>query len=172
MPVMNWKTRIIGHGNEDPNDLLANPRNWRIHPKAQQDALAGALDQVGWVQQVTVNKTTGHLVDGHLRVELALRREEPTVPVTYVELTPEEEGLVLASLDPIAAMAATDKEQLARLLHEVSANDAALVQALADLASSTGAVVPNFEPVDMSDQGRLDERKHIVCPNCSHEFAP
>lgn len=134
MPVMNWKTRIVGHGNEDPNDLLANPRNWRIHPKAQQDALAGALDQVGWVQQVTVNKTTGHLVDGHLRVELALRREEPTVPVTYVELTPEEEGLVLASLDPIAAMAGQDDEKLRQLLAEVEFDSKALESALQELA--------------------------------------
>jgi hypothetical protein len=34
---------------------------------------------------VTVNQTTGHVVDGHLRIELALARNEPTVPVTYVE---------------------------------------------------------------------------------------
>lgn len=172
MPDMNWKTRIVGHGNEDPNDLLANPRNWRIHPKAQQDALAGALDQVGWVQQVTVNRTTGHLVDGHLRVELALRREEPTVPVTYVELTPEEEGLVLASLDPIAAMAATDKQQLAALLGEVVVTDEALVTMLADLASDTGAIVPDFAPISAEEQGRLDEKARVICPNCSHEFLP
>ncbi len=29
-------------GEEAPDQLLANPANWRIHPKAQQDALAGA----------------------------------------------------------------------------------------------------------------------------------
>jgi hypothetical protein len=35
---------------------------------AQEAALAGILGQVGWVQQVLVNRRTGHVVDGHLRV--------------------------------------------------------------------------------------------------------
>jgi hypothetical protein len=43
-----WRNRITGSGEEAPDQLLANPANWRIHPKAQQDALAGALDPVRW----------------------------------------------------------------------------------------------------------------------------
>lgn len=134
-----WRNRIVGHGDEDPTQLLANPRNWRVHPKGQQDALTGALDQVGWVQQVVVNTTTGHMVDGHLRVEMALSRGEPAVPVVYVELTPEEEGLVLASLDPIGAMAATDDEKLRQLLAEVAFDSHALESALGELLTATPA---------------------------------
>jgi hypothetical protein len=107
-PTAAWRNRITGSGEEAPDQLLANPANWRIHPKAQQDALAGALDQVGWVQQVLVNRTTGHVVDGHLRVELAISRHERSVPVVYVELSEEDERLVLASLDPLAAMATAE----------------------------------------------------------------
>jgi hypothetical protein len=33
-PASPWRNRIIGHGEEAPDQLLANPRNWRIHPKA------------------------------------------------------------------------------------------------------------------------------------------
>ena len=51
-PTAPWRSRIAGSGEEAPDQLLANPSNWRIHPKAQQDALVGALDQVGWVGQV------------------------------------------------------------------------------------------------------------------------
>jgi hypothetical protein len=51
-PTAGWRNRITGSGQEAPDQLLANPANWRIHPKAQQDALAGVLDQGGWVQQV------------------------------------------------------------------------------------------------------------------------
>ena len=51
----------------------------------------------GWVAEVLVNRTTGNVVDGHLRIELALTRQERTVPVTYVELTQAEEALVLAT---------------------------------------------------------------------------
>ncbi len=42
-----WRNRIVGTGEEAPDQLLANPGNWRVHPKTQQDALAGTLDEVG-----------------------------------------------------------------------------------------------------------------------------
>jgi len=128
-----WRNRIVGSGDEAPDQLLANSRNWRIHPKAQQDALSGVLDDVGWVGQVLVNRRTGHLVDGHLRVELALSRSEPSVPVTYVELSEDEEALVLASLDPLAAMAATDQAKLEELLGSISLDNEALEAHLASL---------------------------------------
>ena len=34
-PPSAWRNRITGSGEEAPDQLLANPANWRIHPKAQ-----------------------------------------------------------------------------------------------------------------------------------------
>ncbi len=107
-----WANRIVGSGEEAPDQLLAHPSNWRTHPKAQREALREVLDTVGYVAQVIVNQRTGHLVDGHLRVEEALSHGQPTIPVLYVDLSPDEERLVLASLDPLAAMATTDEAKL------------------------------------------------------------
>lgn len=126
-----WRSRIVGHGEERPEQLLANPRNWRIHPKAQQDALAGVLAEVGWVQHVIVNQRTGHVVDGHARIEIAISRGEPMVPVVYVDLDENEEGIILAALDPLAAMAATDQDKLEALLAELTVSDEALRAMLA-----------------------------------------
>ena len=114
-----WRNRIVGEGEESPDQLLANPRNWRIHPTRQQEAVTGILDQVGWVQRVVVNRRTGFLVDGHMRVSLALSREEPTIPVVYVDLTPEEEELILASLDPSGDMAVKDVDKLRELVDSI-----------------------------------------------------
>jgi DNA modification methylase len=114
--------------------LLANPRNYRTHPKAQREALREVLDRVGYVAQVIVNRRTGHLVDGHLRVEEALSHGQPSIPVVYVDLSEDEERLVLASLDPLAAMARTDEEKLRELLAEVSVDSEALAAMLAALA--------------------------------------
>ena len=36
-----WRNRITGHGEEDPRKLLENPRNFRLHPQEQQEALLG-----------------------------------------------------------------------------------------------------------------------------------
>jgi hypothetical protein len=92
------------------------------------------LAEVGWVAEVTVNRTTGHVVDGHLRIELALARKEPSVPVTYVELSEDEERLVLASLDPLTAMAEAEASKLAELLEGLDPGDAALRALLDNLA--------------------------------------
>ncbi len=133
-----WANRIVGSDEVPPDQLLANPANWRIHPKPQQRALAGALDHVGWVAQVLVNQRTGHVVDGHLRVELALSRGESSVPVLYVDLSEEEERLVLATLDPLAAMAGAEATQLEALLAGLAVDDAGLREMLDDLARQHG----------------------------------
>ena len=128
-----YAKRIVGHGDEPLDAILFNPANWRIHPKAQQDALEGVLSQVGWVQDVIINRTTGHLVDGHLRCQVASRNGEETIPVVYVELSEAEEALVLASIDPIAAMAATDKEKLDALTAAIQSEDERVNALIADI---------------------------------------
>ncbi len=133
-PITAWRSRIVGHADVPPAELVPNPRNWRTHPADQQRALAGALSEVGWVAEVLVNRTTGHVVDGHLRIELALERHEPSVPVTYVELTEDEERIVLATLDPLAAMAEAEASSLAQLLAGLDPADDALRALLDDLA--------------------------------------
>jgi len=114
-----WQNRIVGHATVPAKDLLANPKNWRIHPTEQQAALARVLDKVGWVQDVVVNRITGFMVDGHLRAVLAAEKNQ-AVPVAYVELTPEEEDLILATFDQITGMAVPDADKLAALMAEVS----------------------------------------------------
>lgn len=125
------RNRIVGDGIANPRELQANPENWRTHPARQLDALRGILASVGWVQRVIVNKNTGFILDGHARVELAAANGETEIPVVFVDLEPDEERLVLATLDPIGALAGTDTSQLEALLDSVSTDDPAL-QALLD----------------------------------------
>jgi DNA modification methylase len=148
---MTWQSRIIGEGVEDPNQLLANPANWRIHPQAQQDALSGVLDEVGWIQRVIVNQRTGFVLDGHLRVALAITRGEAEVPVVYVDLSPDEERLVLATLDPLGAMAVADGELLRDLLGEVQTESAAVVELLASLREDANRLARRQEETNPDD---------------------
>lgn len=103
-----WQNRIIGHGEEDPAQLLGHPLNARIHPLAQQKAVTSLLDTVGWVAEVIVNQRTGFIVDGHLRVAEAISADEATVPCAYVDLSDEEERLVVAFYDGTGSMAVVD----------------------------------------------------------------
>lgn len=133
-----WKNRIVGHGFEDPEQLLANPFNFRIHSQLQQNAMEAILDDVGWVGEVKVNRVTGHIVDGHMRVSLALKRGEKRVPVEYVELSEKEEFRVLATYDPIGAMASVAAPQYAEVLEFVNTDSTALQQAISEYALDAG----------------------------------
>jgi len=135
VPELNkYKSRIVGSGDEPLDQIMFNPRNWRIHPLNQQNALKGVLEEVGWVQQVIVNKRTGNLIDGHLRCQLAAREGNETIPVTYVDLSDEEEALVLSTLDPIAGMAATDKEKLDDLFRQFNSDNENVQKLIGEIA--------------------------------------
>jgi DNA modification methylase len=159
-----WRNRIVDHGNEPLDAILFNPANWRIHPKQQQDALTGVLSEVGWVQDVIVNRVTGHLVDGHLRCQVAARNGEATIPVVYVDLTPSEEALVLASIDPIAAMAATDKAKLDELMQQVQSDDARVQAMMAGIAEKEGLEYGKKTDEETIEQARTTLAERFIVP--------
>lgn len=97
------RNRIVRHDAVPPDQLLADPWNYRRHAAAQRAALHGSLCELGWTRSVLVNGTTGHVLDGHTRIAEALNAREP-VPVEYVLLTDEEEAVALAVLDPVTGM--------------------------------------------------------------------
>lgn len=162
-----WRNSIVRYADEDPTQLLANPANWRVHPKEQTTALRGSLNEVGWIAPVIVNETTQHVVDGHARIGEAIARGESTVPVAYVQLTEEQERLALATFDPISAMAGTDRNQLEELLDGLQTGDEAVDNLLNQLRVSAGvepANDPNAEWQDMPqfDQDDLRPAKQLI----------
>jgi ParB-like chromosome segregation protein Spo0J len=159
---VNLRNRIVGTGTLRLEEALFNPSQWRIHPQAQQDALASVLDEVGWVQQVIVNQQTGHLIDGHCRVTLADRREEESVPCVYVDLSPAEERLVIAALDATSHMASPDPELLRDLLEAIAAEEPHLGELVA-------AIGREYELTAEPEPAPHDP-KTVTCPACGHEF--
>ena len=153
-PTAPWRNRIVRYGDEDPTTLVPNDANFRIHPQIQKDTLQGVLEEVGIVQNVIVNARTGRIVDGHLRVEQALRTFQATIPVTWVDLSDEEEHTILATIDPIAAMAEQDAERLDSLLASVR-TDSGAVQALLDAlgAEATARMAASRAPDALPDPG-------------------
>ncbi len=116
---MKWRNRIIGSGKEDPQKILSNPYNFRKHPEEQEKALQRIFEKIGWVQEVIINKRTGHLLDGHLRVKLAAKNKEKEIPVKYVDIDEQEERMILAAYDQITYMADTDADVIVELLEKI-----------------------------------------------------
>jgi hypothetical protein len=160
-----WRNRIIGSGFEDAKALMANPMNYRVHSTAQQKALGAVLDTVGWVQEVIVNKASGFIIDGHMRVAMAAKNGE-NVPVKFVDLSPDEEKIVLATFDPLSAMATTSdllRDTLIAELSTIGYGDLlALLAPKASTADSSKLAerfgVPPFSVLD-ARQGYWQDRK-------------
>jgi hypothetical protein len=137
-----WENKIRGYGTADPRTITPHPLNWRRHGPEQLDAIEGSLDELGWIQDVIINQTTGHLLDGHARVEKALSRGEASVPVKYVALSEEEELLALLTFDPISAMATSHHQHVQALVSRVAPQNAALRSVVATLAAHNRMVPP------------------------------
>ncbi len=102
----------------EAGSLADNPDNWRRHPKGQMKALKTILaSDVGWAGALLFNETTGRLIDGHARKDAV--DPKAVVPVLVGRWTPEQEMKILATLDPLGAMAMPDTDALESLLADV-----------------------------------------------------
>src|SRR3954451_16596749 len=107
-------------------DLRPNPRNWRLHPPEQQDALRALLAEVGYAGALLARELadgTLMLIDGHLRAETT-----PTavVPVLVLDVDEDEADKILLTHDPLANMATVSHKNLQQLLAEVQIKSAAV----------------------------------------------
>jgi len=100
----------------EAGSLSPNPMNWRRHPEAQKQALRSVLadPEIGWAGALLFNERTGRLIDGHARKEVS--DPNALVPVLVGSWSEEAERKILATLDPISAMAEADAAILKQLL--------------------------------------------------------
>ncbi len=155
---MKIRDRIVALRRVPARELLPDPRNWRTHPKAQREALKGVLAEIGYAGALLARETERGLmlIDGHLRAEVTPDTE---VPVLLLDVDEKEAAKLLASLDPLSAMAGADDERLAEILRNVETDSDAVKAMLAKLAKEHGVLPAGPESdVDAEPQiGRADE---------------
>ena len=136
-----WANRIVKSGEQPADQFLAHEMNARRHPGAQRDALRGSLNSVGWIAPVIVSTRSGKMLDGHARVEEALsRNDQQLIPFIEVDVTEDEEHLILATFDPITGLASHNREALDALLASIQTDDVALQSLMNDMAAAIGLV--------------------------------
>lgn len=146
--ILKIRDRVKEFRRVPASSLLPNPKNWRTHSEAQLDALRGVLAEIGFAGAELVFETADGelmLVDGHARAEVV---GESEVPVLVLDVTPEEADKLLATFDPLGAMAGADSVKLDQLLREVQTGSQALADMLTDLAESN-PVVNEFDEEDV-----------------------
>jgi DNA modification methylase len=118
------RDRVIDFRRVPAVELAAHPKNWRKHPKHQQNALRGLLAEIGFAGAALARVDTDGkltLIDGHLRKEML---PSETIPVLVTDLNEKEAETLLAAYDPIGALATRDEEALRNLLARISTDNA------------------------------------------------
>ena len=155
-------------------------RNPKSISKAHAKRLLASWDKFGQFQTVAIGPG-GEVYDGHQRLSVLRAAFGDGYSVaarqSSRELTDSERReLVIAAhvgttgqfnWDELANWDAAELQEWG-LDGEQMQDWKTGIMALETLIEAT----PNFEPVGIDEQGRLDEKKKVTCPECGAEFTP
>ena len=156
-------------------DLIADERNWRVHTDGQRAALTAMLERVGYAGAALVRDTPEglKLIDGHLRASI---NPEQVIPVLVLDVNEDEATQLLATYDPLSAMAETDTAALATLLENLPPIDTIIDGYLADLvdggAWQFGSEIEEPETVPSNPPPNRVAYRVLIPADKAKEIAP
>jgi ParB-like chromosome segregation protein Spo0J len=152
--------------------LIPYARNSRTHSDGQVAQIAASIREFGFTNPVLVDKDGG-IIAGHGRVMAARKLGLKDVPcIALGHLTDAQKRAYVIADNKLALNAGWDAEALQVELADLNGagfNMDLLGFGVDDLAEAMG-MGGDFEPGSIEDQGRLDQKKPVTCPNCGHEF--
>ena len=151
------RDRVVAFKRIPASELIPNAKNWRRHPREQVEMFKELMDEIGFADVVIVREVDGgyELLDGHMRTGLL---QDETLPAIIVDLDDEEADVLLATLDPLGAMAKENKERLTELQDGLRED---IAQRLKDM--------PAFNRTVESEPSHT-VRQPFTCPECGFEF--
>jgi ParB-like chromosome segregation protein Spo0J len=163
--MMKLRDRVKNLIHVKPAQLVSNPYNFRTHDEKQRSAFRGILSEVG-IAGAQVVRELGNdkyeIIDGHMRKD-----EFPAdqfVPVLVLDVTEEEANKLLASYDPISALAGKNKKALASLLKSIDTKDEALATLFSELADNGKLLDPKELELDLEEDDEDDEESKPLNP--------
>jgi len=145
-------------------------KNPRLNAKAIPQVMK-SLTEFGWRQPIVVDKDLVVIV-GHTRLAAAKQMKLKLVPVHVADLTEAQVRAYRIADNRSHDRSEWDMPLLSGELDaifdmEVKFDLEFMDFSLEDLTDSDSK---NFEPGKEEDQGKLDEKKMKICPECGHEF--
>ena len=149
-------------------------RNYNFHPEFQVDQLAKSAETFAQVRNIVVWR--GKIIAGEGFWRGMVRAGQTHISIKDVSEWPEEKALAYMATDnELARMAQPDLGKLVEDLKQINimspdwaklaaGGDGRLEQLLAE--------IPHFAPVGIEEQGRLDQKSPVTCPECGAEFVP
>ena len=132
------RNRIRCHRKIRAGDLVPHEWNFRFHPQAQRDALAGIYQEVGFARSLLAYELPDgrlKLIDGHLR---AAMDPDHVVDVEVLDVSDAEARALLLAIDPLAQLAGYEEETLDQL-RQVAEKDSEALRSLWQLIEDAAA---------------------------------
>ena len=170
------------------NTLKLNAKNWREHGDDQREAFQDIATQIGIADAAIARELEDgslELIDGHMRTETLGDQE---IPVLVLDVDEAEADTLLATMDPLAALADLNRSKLSGLLSGLTVEADSIKMMLNDLAGDNGLFAVNYTPDATSQvvtQEQVDahtevlanqmakppaELHEITCPHCGEDF--
>ena len=152
--------------------VIPYARNPRKNDEAATK-VAASIKEFGWQQPIVVDSEMV-IIAGHTRLLAAQRLGLDEVPVAIAaDLSPEQVKAFRIADNRVAQEAEWDKELLSLEFNDLNSIGFDLeLTGFTDEEISAISFVPDFEPANESEQGKLDELnpKIVDCPKCGHSW--
>lgn len=168
-------------------DLTPDDRNANKGTDRGKGMIQNSLRRFGAGRSILVDRN-GKIIAGNKTLENAAEvglKDLIVVPTTGTQLVVVQRTDLDMDADPTARelgvadnrTAEVNLEWDAAALQRLQAESAELDEFFSDeeldaILSAIDQDVPEFSPVGADQQGRLDEKAKVVCPECGHKFSP
>jgi ParB-like chromosome segregation protein Spo0J len=167
----------ITHAKVD--DLHLDPANVRRHPDKNLDAIKASLVRFGQQKPIVVN-ADNVVIAGNGTLAAARALGWATIQVVRSDLAGVDATAYAIADNRTAELAEWDDQALAETLRAIQSDpsiDVAVTGYNNDevdslIARLAADIVPDFQPASEDEQGRLDEKAKVECPECGHFFSP
>lgn len=148
------------------NEIEPNPKNRNKHPPEQIERLQKIIEYQGFRIPVIVSNRSGRLVAGHGRFLAARALGMKEIPVIYQDFESDEQEYAAGVSDnSVALWAELDLSGINADVPDLGPDFDIDMLGIRDFTLD-----PNFAPGTEDEQGKLDEKKPVVCPNCGESF--
>lgn len=148
------------------SSLKPHPRNRNNHTDEQIKRLSELFEYHGIRHPIIVSKRSGYIVAGHARLSAAKLLKLESFPVEYQDFESDEtEYAFLVADNAIALWAELDMAGINADLPDLGPDFSLDMLGIKDFTLDA-----NFAPGTIDEQGELDKKKPVTCPNCGESF--
>ena len=153
------------------SSLILDPDNARQHDERNLSVIKESLKRFEQQRTIVVSKDN-IVIAGNGTVMAAKDLGWDTIDITRSQLTGEEAKAFALVDNRSTDLSTYDDDKLREQLEELEAAGVDMKGLGWTDEDMNMLKVPDFEPGDLDDQGKLDEKKKAECPECGHVFTP